>query len=260
MSLLSLEGVTAARGGRRVLDGVSLAVAPGEVVGLLGPNGAGKSTLMRVAAGLAPATGAVRLGDAALAGLDARARALRVAYLPQEREVAWPVTVATLVGLGRLPHRAGAAADQAAVARAIAAMDLGGFEQRPATELSGGERARALIARALAQEAPLLLADEPAAGLDPAHQIGLMARLADLAREGRGVLVALHDLGLAARWCDRVALLHRGRIVAVGPPGAVLTAERLAEVYGILAHLDRDAAGPILLPVGLAPPPPRGGA
>ncbi|MBP7241089.1 ABC transporter ATP-binding protein [Amaricoccus sp.] len=259
MSLLALEGVTASRGRRPVLAGVDLAVAPGEVVALLGANGAGKSTLLRAAAGIAPASGVIRLGGAALGALDARARALRVAYLPQEREIAWALDVAALVGLGRLPHRATPEADRAAVAEAIAAMDLAGFEARPATELSGGERARALIARALAQEAPLLLADEPAAGLDPAHQIALMARLRLLARTGRGVLVALHDLSLAARWCDRAALLHGGRIVADGPPEAVLTAARLAEVYGIVAHLDRDADGPILVPVGPAPSRPERG-
>lgn len=252
MNLLDLDAVAVSRGPRKVLDGASLHVAAGEVVGLLGANGAGKSTLMRAAIGLVPASGAIRLGGAPLASLDARERALRAAYLPQEREIAWSVSVATLVGLGRLPHRSGAAADRAAVAAAIAAADLDGFEARPATELSGGERARALIARALAQEAPLLLADEPTAGLDPAHQIALMVRFRALARAGRGVLAALHDLGLAARWCDRVALLHHGRIVAAGPPAATLTAERLADVFGVTAHLGETGSGPILVPVGLA--------
>ena len=256
MTLLEIDAVVAARGPRRVLDGASLQVAAGEVVGLLGANGAGKSTLMRAAIGLVPfAGGAVRLGGAPLAGLAPRERALRAAYLPQEREIAWAVPVATLVGLGRLPHRAGADADRAAVAAAIAAVDLAGFEDRPATELSGGERARALIARALAQEAPLLLADEPTAGLDPAHQIALMARFRALARAGRGVLVALHDLGLAARWCDRVALLHGGRVLAAGAPVETLTAERLAEVYGVTAYLGAAESGPIVLPIGLARTP-----
>jgi iron complex transport system ATP-binding protein len=162
--------------------------------------------------------------------------------------------VETLVGLGRLPHRAAPAADRAAVDAALAAMDLCPFRARPATELSGGERARALIARALAQEAPLLLADEPTAGLDPAHQIALMARFRRLAREGRGVVTALHDLALAARWCDRLLLLQAGRLVADGPPEAVLTPERLASVYGVTAHLGRDADGPVVVPTGLAAP------
>ena len=131
-------------------------------------------------------------------------------------------------------------------------MELGPLRDRPATELSGGERARALIARALAQAAPLMLADEPVAGLDPAHALGLMAGFRSLAREGRGVLVSLHDLGLAVRWCDRVILLDRGKVAADGAPEAVLTAERLAAVYGITAHLGRDASGPLLQPTGLA--------
>ncbi len=131
-------------------------------------------------------------------------------------------------------------------------MDLLSLTDRPATELSGGERARALIARALAQDAPLLIADEPTAGLDPSHALALMARLRRLARSGRGVLVSLHDLSLAARWCDRIVLMEAGRIVADGPPAEVLTAARLEAVYGIRAHIAADADGPILVPTGLA--------
>jgi iron complex transport system ATP-binding protein len=252
MTLLSLDDVRVSRSGRTVLGGVSARVAGGELVGLLGPNGAGKTTLMRAALGLQPAAGTIALGGASLTGLTARARALRAAYIPQARTIAWPITVAALVGLGRLPHRAGAAADAAAVEGALAAMELGALRDRPATELSGGERARVLIARALAQAAPLMLADEPVAGLDPAHALGLMAAFRALAREGRGVLVSLHDLGLAARCCDRVVLLDRGRVAADGAPEAVLTPDRLAAVYGITAHLGRDASGPILQPTGLA--------
>ncbi len=254
MSLLALDAVTVLRGSRRVLDAVSLTIAPGEVVGLLGPNGAGKTTLLRAALGLQPASGAISLGDAPLDRLDARARALRAAYVPQDRSLAWAISVEALVALGRLPHRAGADADRAAVDAALADMDLGAFRGRPATELSGGERARALIARALAQDAPLLLADEPTAGLDPMHQLALMATLRRLAARGRGVLVALHDLGLAARWCDRLVLLRAGRLVADGPPETVLTADRLAAVYGVTAYLGRDAGGPLVVPTGLARP------
>lgn len=252
MTLLALDRVTLRRGARPVLDGVSFAIEPGEVTALLGPNGAGKSSLLRAALGLLPAEGAIDLGDRPLASLTPRERARRVAYVPQDRGIAWALDVAALVALGRQPHRAGPAEDARAVAAAIAAMDLQGFEGRPATELSGGERARALIARALAQEAPLLLADEPTAGLDPAHQLGLMARFRALADAGRSTLVALHDLGLAARFCDRVVLLHRGRIVAAGPPAATLTPEILARVYGVSAFLGADAGGPLVLPTGLA--------
>jgi len=215
---------------------------------------------MRAAVGLQPADGAIALGDAALAALAGRERALRGAYLPQDRIIAWPITVAALVALGRIPHRGGEAADRAAVTRAVAAMDLEGLRDRPATELSGGERARALIARALAQDAPLLLADEPTAGLDPAHALSLMHRFRALAAAGRGLVISLHDLGLAARWCDRLVLLDAGRVAAEGRPAEVLTPQRLAGVYGITAFAGRDADGPILLPTGLAGLDPGGAA
>lgn len=249
--LLALSGVGVRRGGRTVLAGIDAAVAPGELVGLLGPNGAGKTTLLRAALGLQPAEGTIALGGTPLAGLSPRARALRAAYIPQEHEIAWPLAVEALVGLGRTPHAASPAEDARAVEAALAAMELGPLRARAATALSGGERARVLIARALAQEAPLLLADEPTAGLDPAHGLALMAAFRRLARGGRGILVSLHDLGLAARACDRVILMDKGRVAASGPPLEVLTAPRLAAVYGIAAHLDRDADGPILVPTGL---------
>jgi iron complex transport system ATP-binding protein len=258
MTLLAVENLTVHRGPCPVVDRVSAAIGEGELVGLIGPNGAGKTTLMRAALGLIRAEGAVSLGGVPLARLSPRERALRAAYLPQEREIAWPVRVETLVGLGRTPHlppgRAPGPADHAAVEAALARMDLLAFRDRAATELSGGERARTLIARALGQEAPLLLADEPAAGLDPAHQLQLMAALRDLAAAGRGVLVSLHDLGLAARWCARLILMDHGRLVADGAPEDVLTPDRLAAVYGITAHIARDAHGPLILPNGLARP------
>jgi iron complex transport system ATP-binding protein len=258
MNLLAVENLTVRRGPCPVVDCVSAAIGEGELVGLIGPNGAGKTTLMRAALGLIRAEGMVKLGSTPLGRLSPRERALRAAYLPQDREIAWPIRVETLVGLGRTPHlppgRAPGPADRAAIEAALGRMDLLAFRDRPATALSGGERARALIARALAQEAPLLLADEPAAGLDPAHQLQLMAALRDFAAAGRGVLVSLHDLGLAARWCARLILMDRGRLIADGPPEMVLTPPRLAAVYGITAHLSRDEHGPLILPTGLARP------
>ena len=265
MSLLEVADLHVALGRREVLAGVSLRVGAGEVVGLIGPNGAGKSTLMRAALGLIPAEGGIRLGDAPLAALDPRARALRAAFLPQEREIGWPITVETLVSLGRAPHRPPGRPpgpeDHAAVARALALTGTEGFRHRPATELSGGERARVLIARALAQEAPLLVADEPAAGLDPAQALAVMEVFASLAAQGRGVLASLHDLGLAAAFCTRLAVLHAGRIVADGPPEAVLTPALLARVYGIRAHLLRVDGALVVQPAArnAAGPEPRGG-
>lgn len=250
MTLLRLRDVCLTRRGRPVLQSVDLDVRAGELVGLLGPNGSGKTTLMRAALGLHPATGRVLMGGTALADLRPRARAALAAYVPQEHEIAWPVSVEALVGLGRLPHRASAAEDEAAVGEALALMELDHLAGRPATQLSGGERARALVARALAQRAPLILADEPTAGLDPAHAIALMAILRRLVAGGRGALVSLHDLGLAARWCDRIVLVNGGRVVADGTPASVLTPARLAEVYGVAAFIGSDAGGPILQVLG----------
>ena len=145
-----------------------------------------------------------------------------------------------------------------AVAEAMRRADVEAFANRPATHLSGGEKARVLIARALAQEAPLLLADEPTAGLDPAHQIGLMRVFADLVRDGGSVVVSLHELGLAARWCTRLILLDRGAIVADGAPAEVLTPRRLRDVYGIQAFLGEAGGGMLLQPLDLAGREPSG--
>ncbi|MGP1356847.1 ABC transporter ATP-binding protein [Roseicyclus sp.] len=248
MTLLSLGDLTVFRGECPVVDRATLSVGEGELVGLIGPNGAGKTTLLRAALGLLP-----HKGESSLARLAPAERARRVAWLPQSREIAWPVAVRTLVMLGRVPHLAGGQRpgpeDETAVTEALAAMDLAGFGDRPATELSGGEQARVLIARALAQETPLILADEPTAGLDPGHQIGALRRFATLAREGRCVLVSLHDLGLAARHCTRLILMHRGRIEADGPPREVLSPERLATVFGIRAHLSEGPDGLVFQPL-----------
>ena len=256
MSLLAVSGLDASLGGKPVLHGVTCAVKPGEFVGLIGPNGAGKSTLLRAVLGLVPSRGAVTIAGRDAVAMPARERARHVAYLPQEREIAWAIPVAMLVSLGREPHRAPFAAagdaDRHAVDEAMRRMDVEAFRDRSATELSGGEKARVLIARALAQDAPLLLADEPAAGLDPAHQIGLMRIFAGLAAEGRGVVASMHELGLAARWCSRLVLLDRGRVVADGAPRAVLTPALLRSVYGVTAHIEEAADGLIVQPLDIA--------
>ncbi len=250
MTLLQVEELTAYRGRRPVVEGASLTVSGGEVVGLIGPNGAGKTSLMRAALGLLP-----HGGQSSLARLSPRARARKAAWLPQTRDVAWPVPVETLVALGRLPYRAPGTpltgADHAAVASAISRMDLTDLTRRPATQLSGGELGRALIARALAQETPLLMADEPVAGLDPAHQIATMEVFAALARDGHGILVSLHELGLAARHCTRLVLMHHGRIVADGSPSEVLTEDNLATVFGLRAWFTQTEAGAIFQPLEL---------
>lgn len=248
MTGLRLSNLTVCRGPCPVVDDVSLALEPGEFVGLVGPNGAGKTTLMRAALGLLP-----HRGESSLGRLPAAERARTAAWLPQMREIAWPISVETLVGLGRTPHlgpgRRPGAADTAAVSAALDRLDLAGFAGRKATELSGGEQARVLIARALAQEAPILMADEPIAGLDPAHQLSTMRLFAGLAAEGRLVLAALHDLGLAARFCTRLLLMDRGRLVADGPPQEVLSADNLARVFGLRAYMADTPDGPVLQPV-----------
>lgn len=252
---LSVENLEVSLAGRPIIQGVALTLAPGEVVGLLGPNGAGKSTLMRALAGHVTATGAIRLGDQDLTTLAPTARARRLAYLPQTRTIGWRVSVRDLVSLGRLPWRRfgirPTARDRDIVNRALALMSAEHLAERIATELSGGEQARVLAARAVAQATPLLIADEPASGLDPAHQILMMQALRRLADTGCAILVSLHDLTLAARWCDRVLMLKEGRIAAEGAPEAVMTSERLADIYGITAHFARDKSGLILAPTGL---------
>ncbi|MBN9077014.1 MAG: ABC transporter [Rhizobiales bacterium 65-79] len=241
---------------RRVVSGISLGLVPGTITGVLGPNGAGKSTLMRALAGQIASTGSIAVDGRELASLSFAERARLVAHLPQARIISWPLTVRDLVGLGRMPwqgvSRAFSNGDRALCTEAMEMMDVAGLAERPATELSGGEQARVLAARAIAQDTPVLLADEPASGLDPAHQMTMMAGLRKLAAKGRTLLVSLHDLTLAARWCDRILLMKEGRLVAEGAPADVLTAERLGEVFGILAHIDHDAGGMILAPVALA--------
>lgn len=233
---------------RAVFGDVSLSIEPGEMVGLIGPNGAGKTSLMRAALGLVPHT-----GHSALAKLSARERAKTVAWMPQSREIAWPISVERLVALGRLPHLPPAGAipsrDQVLIDQAINRLGLDPLRHRAASRLSGGEQARALIARAVAQDAPVLMADEPIAGLDPAHQISTMTVFRDLADEGRAVLVSIHDLGLAARHCTRLILLAEGGVMADAPPAEVLTPDLMARAFGISIWHEDTASGPVFQPL-----------
>jgi iron complex transport system ATP-binding protein len=226
---------------RQVLKGVDLSAEPGELTAVLGANGAGKTTLLRVMAGLiAPTAGEARLAGRALGAWSRPDLACSLAYLPQQRTIHWALSARNVVALGRLPHQAmgqrESARDRAAIAGAIAAMDIAPLASRPVLAMSGGEQARVLLARALAQEPQALIADEPAAGLDPAHQLALFHHFAAFAASGRTVLVALHDLSLAARFCHKIVLLNAGRALAVGPPAAVLTRAHLATAYGIRAE------------------------
>jgi iron complex transport system ATP-binding protein len=243
---------------REVLRGLDFAAEPGQMTAIVGPNGAGKTTLLRALAGLRTvAAGSVLLDGRPLAQWPARELARALAYLPQERLVHWALNARAVVALGRLPHQpmgAGeSAADTRAIDAALAAMDVGHLASRPTPEMSGGERARVLVARALAQEARALLADEPAAGLDPAHQLTLFRHFAALAAAGRTVVVALHDLSLAARFCHSIVLMQAGRVVASGPPPDVLTVEHLAAVYGIRGRYAFIEGMPVVLASDVLP-------
>ena len=219
------------------LRGISLRLRAGEVTAICGPNGAGKSSLLSCLAGLLPpASGSVMLADAPLAAMPAEARARALGYLPQTPEVAWDVAVQTLAGLGRLPWRTSAAEDSAAVAAALAALDLTAFAHRPVSQLSGGERARALLARVLAGTPRWLLADEPLANLDLAHQLALLGHLRTCAAQGMGVVLVLHDLALAMNHADRVVVLDHGTLVADGPPDLALAEPVLQQVWGVSAR------------------------
>ncbi len=225
---------------RTALKGAGLSVRPGDLVGLVGPNGAGKTTLLRVCANLLkPQAGDVMFEEQPLGAMKARTRARAIAFLPSGAPCHWPLEVYQAVALGRHPHLAPwenrGPADVAAIEAALELADAGDFRGRSVLELSDGERARVMLARALAGEPRLLLADEPVAGLDPLHQLKVMGVLAAMAGKGDSVVVTLHDLSLAARFCNRIVLLDNGEVIAEGLPAEVLSQDHLAGVFGISA-------------------------
>lgn len=240
-AFLTAQGLSVKLTGRAVLNDISLSLSSGHLVALVGPNGAGKTTLLRALAGLVTSGGAVHVGGDALSSLSLRERARRFAYLPQGHIVYWPLPARDIVALGRYPHGATDPArltpkDTEAVLRAMRATDVMEFSERRVTELSGGERSRVALARVLAVEAPVILADEPTASLDPRHQIDVMKNLRAAADQGTLVIVVTHDLGLAARFADTVLVLSDGRLVSQGGPAEALSEQVVADVFRISAY------------------------
>ena len=246
--MLQADGITVEAGARAILRDVSLALDGGERVALIGPNGAGKSTLLRVLAGtLRPAAGRVLLGGTPIASLERSAIARRLAVVPQQTALPFAMRVEEVVALGRLPHeaplRGTRPADRAATAAAIERVGLGHLMGRDARELSLGERQLVLLALAVAQDAPVMLLDEPTVHLDLRHQVEAMELLRDLnERDGTAMVAVLHDLGLAAHFFPRLVLIEHGRIVADGTPEDVLTDDRIRDVFGVEPALVRLAA------------------
>jgi iron complex transport system ATP-binding protein len=226
--------------GVRILRNIDVAITSGEFIAVMGPNGAGKSTFIRALAGLLRIDGLATISRRPINGLNARERSAWFSYLPQDRDIAWPMPIRDVVALGRGltfgDFEALSASDISAIAQAIEACGLVGFEHRLVTQLSGGERARVLLARALVSDAPFLIADEPTAFLDPARQMDVMDALASRAGSGHTVVAVLHDVGLAVRYATRMILLHKGRKVADGPPQELLERGLIGRAFGVDFH------------------------
>jgi iron complex transport system ATP-binding protein len=253
-AMLEVEAVSVTLGRALVVDDVSLTLGRGEWVALIGPNGAGKTTLLRAMAGLVPFSGQVRCDGSQVAGTSRRQIARRIALVPQDPQTPAELTVAEYVLLGRTPHIGYLAsetrADRLAAERAIALLSLRPFAQRALGSLSGGERQRAVLARALAQEAPLLLLDEPTNALDLGRQQQALELVDALRRDHElSVVSALHDLSLAGQYADRLVLLDRGRVVAAGSPAEVLSEDRIASHYGARVRVLRSGDRVLVLPV-----------
>ena len=256
MSDLNINQLSVQLGNKTILDNISCSFPAGKVTGLIGPNGAGKSTLLKSFFKLVPAKGAFTYAGKDISSLSAAERSTYLSYLPQERELAWAMSVENVIRLG-FSH-AGAntrssvtQSEDERLKSILDKLDLLEFRNRSASSLSGGELARVLIARALAQDTPVLLADEPLAGLDPYHQIKIMMHLKAHSKGGKTVVTSIHDLSMAAQWCDHLILLDQGRIVSWGKPANVLTANSLKEIYKIDARIEDTPSGLCIWPLDI---------
>lgn len=254
MSPLSVNNISLHINANAILQDISTSFNAGELVGLIGPNGAGKSSLLKAILGLVNfENGSISYGDQNIDALPLRDRAKILSYSAQGAPVHWPLTVENIVTLGRLPHmhpwRSLSAQDASIVKAVLGETDTMHLKERSVMTLSGGERARVLLARALATKAKFLMADEPTASLDPSHQLQIMDILKAQAASGKGVCVVLHDLSLAARYCDRLILLHQGRLVAEGTPETVLSDENLDRVFGVKVSRWKDGENCFIVPV-----------
>jgi iron complex transport system ATP-binding protein len=254
---IRLDDVCVSLSGREVVSQVSLNLTPGCLIAFAGPNGAGKTTLLRAIAGLVPASGKIMFGAQPILEIKRQERARRIAYLPQGHQVHWPLTVRNVVALGRFPHGLAdpekLTGDHArAVEEAMVRADVLAFADRSIQSLSGGERARVMLARVLCVEAPVILADEPTASLDPRHQISVLQDLKAESRRGALVIVVTHDIWLASRLADAMVLMDKGRVIAQGAPHEVLSDARLADVYGITVRRQSIAGENLISPWGLS--------
>jgi iron complex transport system ATP-binding protein len=251
MAELTINALSVAAEGRKLVNDVSLRVGPGEMVALVGPNGAGKSSLLRAVAGVLAHSGSATIDGTDVAMLSPAERARRLSWLPQAHPPAWPVTVRAAVAIGRFAWGGGlvgqTASDTEAVERSLTLCGLTAFADRRITRLSGGELARVHLARALVAEAPVLLADEPVAALDPAHRLAVMQILRDHANAGGVVLVVLHDIGLAARYADQIIGMRGGQLMTMGPPSEVVTAAFMAELFDVTAEIHMINGAPVPL-------------
>lgn len=235
---LVIKNLSAGYGKTPVLDGIEAVAKPGELIGLVGPNGSGKSCLLKTIAGLiTPSDGDVDFAGQFVHALTPRLRAQHIAWLAQDRSAVWALSVRELVSLGRAPYRGWlgklSADDESAIDSALASAHCSDLQNRRFERLSGGEQARVLLARALAVGAPLLLADEPTASLDPYFQISIMQSLKDVAKSGQTVIASLHDLSLAEQFCDRIWVMRAGQLVADDTADKALSGTVLADVFKI---------------------------